>query len=68
MTMIPVDSTDLSSVGYESGTLYVRFHSGGLYSYDNVPVSVFDELLYADSKGKYFNQFIKNCYTYHKIS
>ena len=67
MNMIPVNSSDLSSVGYENGTLYVRFNSGSLYSYSNVPESVYRELLNAPSHGKYFAAYIKNSYPYQRI-
>ena len=67
MNMIPVDSSDLSSVGYENGTLYIAFNSGGLYSYSGVPASVYSGLLSASSKGRYFHANIKNVYPYQRI-
>lgn len=67
MNMIPVTSTDLASVGYENGTLYIRFNSGGLYSYSNVPFSIYNDLLNADSKGQFFHRYIKNSYNYQRI-
>ena len=67
MNMIPVDSSNLSSVGYENDTLYVAFNSGGLYSYSGVPASVYSGLLNASSKGSYFHENIKNVYPYTKI-
>ncbi len=67
MNMIPVDSSDLSSVGYENGTLYIAFNSGGLYSYSGVPASVYSGLLSASSKGRYFHANIKNAYPYQRI-
>ena len=67
MNMIPVDSSNLSSVGYENGTLYVAFNSGGLYSYSGVPASVYSGLLSASSKGRYFHANIKNVYPYQRI-
>lgn len=67
MNMIPVNSSNISSVGYENGTLYIAFHSGGLYAYSNVPEIVFNELLNAPSKGEYFHAYIKKHYAYTKI-
>ena len=67
MTMTPVSSSNLSSVGYENGTLYIRFHSGRLYAYYDVPVSVYEALMSADSHGKYFNANIRNLYAYNRI-
>lgn len=68
MQMIPVSSSDIRSVGYESQTLYVRFHSGGLYAYKGVPYSEYTALLNASSHGKYFAANIKNTYPYFKVS
>ena len=67
MQMIPVSSSNLSSVGYENGTLYIRFHNGSLYSYSNVPASVYQGLMSASSHGQYFAAYIKKCYPYRKI-
>ena len=67
MNMIPLSSSNLASVGYENGTLYIAFNSGGLYSYSNVPISVYNGLLASSSHGKYFHQFIKNVYPYKRI-
>lgn len=67
MKMVPVQSSDLASVGYENGTLRILFNSGGLYEYYNVPERVFKELLSASSHGKFFHQFIKNSYRYQRI-
>lgn len=65
--MVPVVSSNLAEVGYEDGTLYIRFHSGGLYSYSNVPPAVFLGLMNAPSLGKYFHANIRNVYRYQKL-
>ena len=67
MTMIPVSSSNLASVGYENGILHVRFHSGGLYEFTHVPPSVYSGLMSAGSKGRYFHAFIKGKYGDHRI-
>jgi hypothetical protein len=67
MRMIPVDSSNLSSVGYENGTLYISFNNGGTYYYTGVPEFVFEDLLNAPSKGKYFHANIKNSYPYGRL-
>ena len=67
MKMQPVSSSDLASVGYENGTLYIAFNSGGVYSYDGVPASVYQGLMSASSHGKYFHANIKDHYPYHKV-
>ena len=68
MNLIPVSSSNISSIGYERGTLYVRFHSGQMYAYFNVPEIIYNNLMNASSKGKYFEAHIKNNYRYAKIS
>lgn len=67
MNMIPVISSDLNAVGYENGILYIRFNSGGLYCYSGVPLNVFNSLLSAGSKGRYFHAFIKGRYPHRRI-
>jgi hypothetical protein len=39
-----------------------------IYCYRDVPVERYDELLAADSKGKYFRRHILNRYPYQRIS
>ncbi len=69
MTRTPVNSSNLSSVGYnsETETLEIEFHSGGVYQYFNVPKSIHTGLMNAGSKGSYHNQYIKNSYQYRKV-
>lgn len=67
MRMIPVSSSNIQSIGYENGTLYIAFHSGGLYSYSGVPENVYQSLMAADSHGKFFHAYIKNAYPYQRI-
>lgn len=67
MVMHSVNSSDIASVGYENGTLYIKFNSGGTYSYSNVPESVYRNLMNASSHGKFFQANIKNVYPYRRI-
>ena len=39
--------------------LEVEFHSGAVYQYYDVPESLFEGLMSADSHGRYLNEFIK---------
>jgi KTSC domain len=68
MQMIPVASSDLAAVGYNTETrkLIVQFHNG-TYEYSNVPENVYRGLMSASSKGRYLHQFIKNHYPYRRI-
>lgn len=67
MNMLPVTSSNLSSVGYDDGKLYITFHGNRTYVYFGVPEYVYTGLLNASSKGKYHAQFIKNNYSYQQI-
>lgn len=67
MNMIPVSSSNISSIGYEGTTLYVRFNSGGLYAYYNVPLSVYNGLMSASSHGSYLASHVKGVYRYEQI-
>ena len=70
MERIPVQSSDLASVGYDTNnmTLEIEFHSSGIYQYFGVPPEIHEGLLNAGSKGRFFNQHIKNAgYSYSRI-
>ncbi|MDE7323914.1 MAG: KTSC domain-containing protein, partial [Lachnospiraceae bacterium] len=49
MNMIPVSSSNIASIGYDGSTLHIRFNSGSLYAYYNVPESVYSGLMNASS-------------------
>lgn len=67
--MIPVSSSNVESVGYDSMNqiLYVRFLSGALYTYKEVFQNDYDGLLNAPSVGSYLYQNIKEVYPYKRI-
>ena len=70
MDRIPVQSSNLASVGYDpaSQTLEIEFLRSGTYQYFGVPPDVFEGLLNAGSKGSYFHTYIKNAgYAYSKV-
>lgn len=69
MERVPVSSSNLNSVGYDSAsqTLEIEFNSGSIYQYFNVPSSIYQGLINASSHGQYFSQFIRNSYRYRQI-
>ena len=67
MVMQPVSSSNLSSVGYENGTLYISFTNGSLYAYYNVPATVYSNLMSAWSHGEYFHAHINGVYRYERL-
>jgi KTSC domain len=62
MDRTPLDSTTLASAAYDTttGLLELEFRSGALYRYFSVPASLYCDLLAADSKGRFFNRFIRD--------
>lgn len=64
MERVPVVSSNIRSVGYESGslTLEVEFNSGSVYQYFDVPAQKYEGLMNAASKGRYLNRNIKGRY------
>lgn len=62
MYRIPVDSSNIKSVGFDANTLEIEFHSGGIYQYYDVPTDVYHYFMNASSKGKFFHLFIRDKY------
>lgn len=62
-----VRSSNIESVGYENGTLEIAFVAGGVYQYLNVPEHIYRGLMSADSKGRYFHNYIKDIYLTRKM-
>ena len=69
VTMYPVSSSNIDEIGYDvtTSTLYIKFKNNRLYSYDNVPESVYDNLKSASSVGSFFHQNIRDVYVTHKL-
>lgn len=70
MLRVPVLSSDIHSVGYNSDDkiLEIQFHSGGIYQYIDVPQQLHIDLIFAPSVGKFFYRYIKNIYFCIKIA
>ncbi len=60
----PIDSSAIASVGYspDREELEVEFTSGNVYQYFDVPREVYEDLLQARSKGRFFGSFIRGQY------
>jgi hypothetical protein len=65
-----VDSSLLTSVAYSTDdqTLDLEFRSGIAYRYFDVPETLVDGLLAAESKGGYFNRYVRDRFRYQKQS
>lgn len=64
MDPVPLDSTLLLWVLYvpEERRLRLKFRSGEIYDYSAVPQRIYQALLDAESKGRYFNHYIRDAY------
>lgn len=57
-------SSFISSYWYQDGTLYVKMKNGTVYSYFNVPQSVYDEMLSSESIGAFFNANVSRAFEF----
>ena len=65
-----VTSSNLSSVGFdeETSTLEIGFKSGFVYQYYGVPYHLYNSLMFARSKGEFFDRFIRKVgYNYRMV-
>lgn len=62
-------STAVARIGYKasSATLMIQFTSGGVYHYQNVPRSVYEDFIQIRNKGRFFHQAIKGTYTHERM-
>lgn len=69
MLRIPVESSDIVSIGYDAKehVLEIEFGGGRVYQYTDVTPDVHERFMRADSCGTYFNAFINGRYRYHRI-
>ena len=66
MRLATVESTTLATVAYDEAQklLQLVFCSRAVYLYFGVPATVYQALLDAPSKGRYFNQSIRGRFPY----
>jgi hypothetical protein len=69
MRWVPVESSAFRAAAYgdDEHSLYLRFRSGEVYRYFDVPAQVYQEFLAADSKGRYFRQNILDRFAYQQM-
>jgi hypothetical protein len=70
MRVATVDSSTLATVAYDEAQelLQLGFCTGAVYQYFGVPAAVHQALLDAPSKGRYFNQAIRDRFPYRLIA
>ena len=70
MNWQPLESKLLSSVAYaaDKSILYLRFRSGDVYRYFDLPVEDYEQFLRAESQGRYFLAHIRNQFRYERLA
>ena len=61
-----VVSSVIEAIGH-ARVLEIKFESGRIYQYYNVPEDIYEELFKSESKGKYFNANIRGKYPYREV-
>jgi hypothetical protein len=65
MPRIVLQSTLLQAAAYQDECLLeLQFNNGAVYQYFGVPAQIYQDLLQAESKGRYFNFHIRNRFAY----
>jgi hypothetical protein len=54
MRTVNLNSSAISNVSYNNGTLTVTFNSGNTYEYSTVSQDTFDRLVSSESAGRFF--------------
>lgn len=69
MNRTSVSSSQIKSVGYDAAhaRLEIQFSDGDVYQYDNVPISVYEALIDAESVGKTFYAMVKGKFSSRKV-
>ena len=67
MELREVLSSNIRKIGHDGTNLIVEYMSGAQYRYKGVPKEVFNEMLSAESKGRFMNANIKGKYEFERI-
>lgn len=70
MKRLSVASSTLVSVAYvaDQALLELQFRDGAAYRFFDVPLTCFQQLLAADSKGGFFNHHIRNRFPHQQLA
>jgi hypothetical protein len=69
MHRVPITSRTIKAIAFDprTHTLEIEFFSGHVYDFADVPQHVYDELMHAPSKAKYFHEHIREHYTFVRL-
>ncbi len=64
-----VSSSNIVSIGYDESSqiLEVKFKSGDIYQYYNVPKDTYKTFMNTGSKGRYLHKYIRDRYKFVKV-
>ena len=64
-----VESSNINSVEYNdvSKSLLLEFKSGAFYEYDDVDSKTVEDMVSAESVGRFFNKNVKGVFNYRKV-
>ncbi|HRZ18537.1 MAG TPA: KTSC domain-containing protein [Methanofastidiosum sp.] len=70
MELIDVNSSNIRRLGYDepSKTLIIVFKSGSAYEFADVPKEIYEKLLQTPSIGTFFTKYVRDKFTYKKIT
>jgi hypothetical protein len=70
MNITSVESSTLAALAYDDAReiLQLEFHSRAVYLYFGIPAPVYEALLAAPSKGRYFNRAIRGKFPHWRAS
>jgi len=68
MNYTKVESSNIDGIGYENGTLFVKFKNNSEYKYAGVPAELYEQLKKAESKGKFINESVKGRFNFEKVN
>lgn len=67
IALTKIASSNIDAIGHHVDTLYVRFTSGATYQYEGVPRAVYEDMLGAESVGRFFGTYIRPNYSGVKV-
>ena len=63
---ISVDSNRMEAVAHDGETMYIQFHDGSVYAYENVSVQEFRNFMSSSSLGRELVYFQQQ-HPYHRV-
>ena len=70
MQRLPLESSSLASAAYDSvlHRLEVEFRNGERYLFFRVPLGCYQQFMDSESKGAYFNRYIRNRFAFKHLT